>query len=525
MGKEKIKYISKNVVSAEDSREIEDITKKRDIQFPSEHLGFFRSIYAEIEKPNLNSIRLGREAVEKALPSLIGAQVNFSHIQGLICGAILDATLNENDEIEILYSFYKGVYPDEYAQSIELAKEGELSISFELLSESDSQEHLADGTVRLNDITFTGCGHLMSEAPACPSAKIFEYAKAVKNRVSQYSDKELVFASQITKTCDEILSKDKKEDETFYYYVTTNKDQHFHATKEDLDGKGITVGTFGDGVEKHEHKIVDGQVQATKKHAHAIIRDYVWAKEEDILAKQIKKEKNQGGNKKVTEEQKTKIEEIRAELGDFAKEISDEDLLDESKVAEIRKEKKVKDDEKKSDLEKAQAKIVELEAKVEELETSLEAKDSEIEAVRENAEKIGKTKVQLKDNKFAKDFTDEDLLDDEKVTKAIQDQKDAEIVATRKEELKDNDYAKDFSDEDYLNDDKVELAEVKKEKDELEANGGKKKDKKKASKKDENDSDMNTGGDADTKDDYKKVMASIRKDKTDKKETMKVYTK
>jgi len=158
--------------------------------------------------------------------------------------------------------------------------------------------------------------------------------------------------------------------------------------------------------------------------------------------------------------------------------------------------------------------------KVEELENSLEAKSSEIEAVRENAEKIGKTKVQLKDNEYAKDFTDEDYLDDEKVEKAIQDQKDSETVAERKEELKENEYAKDFKDEDYLNDDKVELAKVKQEKDELAKTKNKQ-----IAKKEEKEEDMTIGNDNDKETDYDKVVASMRKQKKEQFKSQKVYEK
>jgi len=252
-----------------------------------------------------------------------------------------------------------------------------------------------------------------------------------------------------------------------------------------------------------------------------------------------KDESKQGGNAKVelTEEQKAKIEELRAEFGESAKDIKDEDLLDETVVAELRKEVEETTEEATEETTETEEKseetveeteeepkaeeqateetdesklkeeiaykvdsveirtfsleekdgvetvvtntqtwtttdwnsMLEAKAKVEELEKSLEAKDSEIESIRTNAELVGKTKVQLSENEFAKDFTDEDFLDEEKVTKAIQDKKDSELLAERKEELKENEYAKDYSDEDYLNDDKVELAKVKKEKDELEA--------------------------------------------------------
>ena len=145
--KEKIKFQSKQIISVEeDSREIIDIAKKRDIKIPSVHLGFFKTIYAKIEEANLNGIRLAKKAVEDGMPGLIGSQVNFEHLgAGFVMGNILDAWINtETDEIEVVYSMFKSLYPDEYEQSIELAKEGKLSVSFELLAEKESQEALKD---------------------------------------------------------------------------------------------------------------------------------------------------------------------------------------------------------------------------------------------------------------------------------------------------------------------------------------------------------------------------------------------
>ena len=127
----------------------------------------------------------------------------------------------------------------------------------------------------------------------------------------------------------------------------------------------------------------------------------------------------------------------------------------------------------------------------------------------------------MKDNEFTKDFKDEDYLDDEKVEKAIQYQKDKEVITQRKEELKDNEYAKDFKDEDYLNDDKVELAKVKAEKDVL-ATG---KENHNASEENQ-DEDMNTGETGKgNKITYNEVMASIRQKNSENAPKQKVYTR
>ena len=706
----KEKFFAKSVKIAEETDRIKELAEKIGIILPSSHTALLQAIYAPINSANLNGIRLAKHAVEKALPGLISAQANMEHFgKNWMIGIILSAFINDNNEIEIIFSFAKNLFPEEYERAIELIQSGDLSTSFELLAETDDQEHLADGTVLLNSIDFQGVGLLLDNPPAYPGAKVHSYAKLIKERLSHIDDKELICASVI-KTCDKILSEQHPDEITeepiLWTTVTSRVDRHIHVIKIDLDGNGESKGTFGDNEEPHIHQIANFQIQLKAGHAHRILEELLAKRKEEIkaikwgtetnnfpndsfaiiepaflngetanrkarhlpfkdrngrfdltnyrialdkvnrispvtdsitteelrekakeeldkhnpnitektdggshiifpkdhpkvkdnkdhfpisdvnqarnalarvaqfdsvpswydgtlseLVKAVKNavrknfpsievsinSKTQGGVKLMTQAEKETIKALREELGDFAKDVKDEDLLDKTVVAELRKEKEAtkadenkegdskadsKDDkdsndeakvdanknQEKSDSEKAQDRIKELEGKIEELENTLEAKDSEIETVRENAETIGKTKVQLKDNKFAKDFKDEDYLDDEKVEKAIQDQKDSETVAKRKEELKDNKYATDFKDEDYLNDDKVELVKVKQEKDTLES----KKDKVDASKNIDEE-DMETGDTS--KGSYKEVIASIRKNRNENSKKQKIYTR
>ncbi len=608
----KEKFYATSVKIAEETERIIEVAEKLGMVLPSTHTALFQSVYSPIDSPNLNGVILAKDAVEKALPGLISAQSNLEHLgQGFMTGIILDAFINDSNEIEIIFSFAKNLYPDEYLRAIELMQTGDLSVSFELLAERESQEHLENGDVRIHEIDFQGVGLLLDNPPAYPGAKVFKFAKECKERLATIPSKELICASQVAEKCDKILATEHDDpiplDEILWTTITTRVDRHIHVVKIDIEGNGESKGTFGDNEESHVHKIVNYQIQAKAGHAHRLIEELLAKRKEQIqankwssdifnkfpdssfaviepaflngktgnilarhlpfktrdgrfdltnyrialdkvneilpvtdsitveeLRKQAKEEldkfkedaiqaqKKQGGVKSMTEEQKQLIVKLREELGDFAKDVKDEDLLNETVVAELRKEKeekaKTEANEKKSDLEKANDRITELEAKIEELENSLEAKGSEIESVRENAEKIGQTKTQLKDNDFAKDFSDEDYLDDEKIAKAIQDQEDSQTVAERKEELKDNEYVKDFKDEDYLNEDKVELAKVKAEKDEL----AKTKDKKTAKK--END-DMNTGAsnDNDEGTPYEKVIANLRQKNKETYKSQTVY--
>lgn len=440
--KEKIKFEAQSVTSAEASKDIIDIVKKRGISYPSDHLGFFKTVYARIETANRNGVRLARKAVEEALPGLVGAQTNFEHLRaGFLCGAILDAKINDNDEIEVVYSFFKSIYPEEYEQSLELMEEGKLSVSFELLADRDTQEKLEDGTVRLNDISFIGMGHLMEEDPAEPTARVFEFAKRVKNRVSHFPEKDLVMASKIEKACDNVLAEQHDEKEPEIYLVTTNVDNHFHLAKIDWDGNGETITTNGTDDTNHTHRVVNWQIQESDAHAHQIL-DSIMATLKEIKAKRNMKnveKKQKTEESKLNEEDKKKVDEIRAELGDVVAEASDEDLLNEEKVEAFRKQKEDAEKaskEEDSELEKANERIKELEAEIATLKSTLEAKDSEIEAVRENAEKIATLKIEMKDNPHVADFSDEDYLDESKVeqarTKKERDDLKAEVEALKK---------------------------------------------------------------------------------------------
>lgn len=571
MAKQNIKFRSSQIVSAgEDSTEIIDIAQKRGIQIPSTHLGFFKTVYAKIEEPNLNKIRLAKDAVYKALPGLIGSQVNFEHLgAGFLCGTILDSWINEVDEIEVVYSFYKSIYPDEYEQSIELAKKGKLAVSFELLSERESQEFLSDGTVRLNDIDFQGMGHLMMNPPACPQAKIYEFASQCKERLSQIEDRELVCALQIEEACNDILEQGAKWQtkyintlpnssfaviEPAYLKGETDNKQARHLPFKDENGK-IDLPHYRNALARVNQILPVTDSISTEELRNQAQKEL--DKHKDVL-KAENNETKQGGQSTVTEEQKQKIAELRAELGDFAKEISDEDLLNEAVVAELRKEVEAKKAEVTSPAQEQtafkevveinktietndngeqrtvvettvveqtidwKAKAEELEVKVKELEASLKSKESEIETIRANSELIGKRKVELKDNAYVKEFSNEDYLSEEKINKAIQDQKNAEILISRKDALKDNDFAKDFSDEDYLNNDKVELAKIKKEKIELEAKIPQTKEVIVASET-EKVVPMPTGTPDVTENSYDEVMASVRKESKEKRDAQRVY--
>jgi hypothetical protein len=425
----KHKFFAKSVKVAVQTDRILETANRVGIVLPSTHTALFSSVYSPIEETNDNGVRLSSEAVNKALPGIIGAQTNLEHLgYGWIVGLILDAWVNSNNEIEIIYSFAKNIYVNEYVLALEKMQKGELAVSFELLSNTNSQEHLPDGTVILNDIDFQGVGMLINETPAYKNAITYEVANQYKDRIEQNKEN-LVFASKIIETCNQVLAEEVEEEflDIKWTTITTRDDQHIHVVQIDMNGDGESVGTYGDDEKQHVHKIVNYQIQETDKHAHRILEELLAKRKEEVL-NMTKTPK--GGEIQMNEEQIAKVAEIRAELGDLVAEFKDEDLLVEEKVEEVRKAKldaekateEVKEDENepeaKSDLDVAEEKIVELQTKVDELTATLEAKDSEIAEVSANAQKIGQLKVELKDNEYVADFKDEDYLDEAKLEKA-----------------------------------------------------------------------------------------------------------
>lgn len=191
----------------------------------------------------------------------------------------------------------------------------------------------------------------------------------------------------------------------------------------------------------------------------------------------------------MTEEQKTLVAQLRAELEGYLPEnISDDDLLVEAKVEEIRKVKTDAKAKEQADLEaKAKADAeAQKDAKIVELEATVEAQKKELETVKAENETFKAEK------------------------KAREDQAKAEKLASIKAEMKDNEFAKDFSDEDYFNDAKVKEAKILKENAVLKAeNANLKKKGKTDEKASQNDATLPTGEGQDNEENPRKLIAKI----------------
>lgn len=545
MNRQNIELTAKIVAS--DTQELYDLAASKGIILPHPSLGIFKSILAEIEKPNANGVRLGKDATVNAIDTLIGTQINRNHLRaGNVLGHIIDSSISGGD-IEIVCIFFKDIYQDEYAEAMDLFKENELTMSFELSADVQSQDKLQDGTKRLNDYYFTGAGLLFGVAPACKKARVYEMA--TKNLYNQLNveRQSLIFAnsqktkksimdilSLMTRKAEEITVEETDAQEP----ISETEDATKWTTKfiNDLPNSSFAViePAYLDGKTDNKnarhlpYKNASGEIDLPH-YRNALARanqikpvtDSIST--EDLRKKAVEelnkhrdvlKSSENKGETIMNEEQKNLILALRTELGDYLpKETKDEDLLVEAKVAEFRKIKedaiKAKEEADKKVADEAANPVEEIktETTVPVAEAKAEETDIEVKAdvvntpdnmapsttVREETTKVtdtvdptaGTEKVTVEttckvtqdgqpvaENKSVSEtvytYAQVEAIKAEYEQKLVA--KDAEIVkiketadklATSKLSLKDNEFAKDFTDADYLDDTKVENAKLK----------------------------------------------------------------
>jgi len=185
------------IVEAAEDKELIDAASKLGIVLPSPDLAVLKTVYAEIDKVNLNGVVLSRKAVEAGLLTLIGKQMNWEHLGAYnVCGYIINSSIKE-DKIEIIAVVFKSLFPEEFDIVQEKFKKGTLAVSFEIWNVDPTTHQsvvseLADGNVEINPIIFHGCGLLLTSAPACPKAKI--YKLLAKKEEDKSFTEDLVFA-------------------------------------------------------------------------------------------------------------------------------------------------------------------------------------------------------------------------------------------------------------------------------------------------------------------------------------------
>lgn len=493
---QQLKFFAKAEIAKENLANT--IAKKAGIALPSSHLAILVASLAPLDKPNKNGVRLSKEASEKFLKTIHQAQVNFSHNGAwFVNGAVIDEWIDyESQETKVAFTFYKELYPKEYTKLLEAQTEGTLGISFELLADMDATDKLNDGTVLVNSFEYTGIGLLGvidDKSPAYEKGRIHEFASTLKDRVNNCSYKELIHAELILDNCKTVLDSKASEVSTTNYLLCTS------GTSSDSN-ISITLENETTEIDDEQNKILSDE------EIEEFISEMRKTKKKPENKKKWKKD--QGGEKPMTEEQKNLVAQIRAELDGFIpKELKDEELLDEKKVAEYRQAKLDAEKAKKEADEKAAKVSAESKSLSQETYTTVKTykDDGSVETMNTKdcmykfVDSEGKTQTEhvMTNEAMVQMYSEEQLKANETKISELESEvlrlksemeiKDKELNDFREEKaarleaekkakieeikatLKENKYVADFKDEDFLNADKVENAKVLQERDDLKA--------------------------------------------------------
>lgn len=432
-----------------DNTGLEEIIKSAGIEYPHESLGFFKTIYAELEKTNKNGVMLA-DSVREQVPQLVATQINFEHRrENNVCGSIIGAWVNDNNQIEVAFSFYKSIYNYEYEMALELLKENRLSVSFELMVDDSDVENLSNGVRKLHAVSFDGMGLLMSNSPACKNAIVYEQAD-----IDKLKKQDLVFASKLEETKNEINKEEEVDKKANEALLAKQKENIISEFGEEL------VADWTD-----EDFLNEDKINALREENKAEEE----TKEEES-AKEDKEEASEEEAKTVVKTEQVEEYDEKGEKVETKKTVEQ----DGEKVVETKDTHEVVYSQEDVDAIKA------------EYEEKLKTKEEEMATIKENAEVIAKLKVEL--GEFAKDFTDEDFLNEDKVTIARLRKENAELKGENTFESASEKDSKEDSEE--AKEEEKPKEEVKEEKEVEEKAEAEKEEEKKAEEKKEEEPEV-----------------------------------
>lgn len=456
---------------------IKNTIKKLNVPYPNESLGFMHAIFAKFEEPNGNKVLLA-DSVKDDVPTLKFTQANYNHKReyGPILGCILDAWVNEDtNEIEIVFSFYKTLYPELWQEANDLLDKGKLTVSFELTVSKNNIELLNGGVRKLNKVNFEGVGILFNVKPAYKNAFVLETALQRISNMLNEETQELIYAnaqeiSTFWTQIGEQLQKALQDKQTGGNDIMDKKtnDALMAKFKEEITKElgEEAVKTWSDEQWESElQKRANPEEQTNKENFTEQTPSE--ASEKTKADVPITTPAEEAKEEKIVEAEKTtvKTEEQMTTTTTYDNETKIETITREGERVVMRDGKEVYRTKIMEDqvYNYAQVEAIksEYENKLKEKDVTISAKEEKITFLKENAKKVIEIRSELGD--FVKDLSDEDLLDESKVNTAKSLKDNAEKIVNLKTELKDNEFAKDFKDEDYLNNDKVENAKLKKE--------------------------------------------------------------
>lgn len=412
--------------SANLDKEMESKIYGYGLQYPNPDLAFFKTRYLKLNVANKNGIRAYEQEVKQGLPTIRGKQINFDHKgKHFICGWLLDGKI-EDDHMVVYGAFFKSAFKEDFQTIKELFKKKKLFVSFEIHRyDEEGKEVLSsigDGTYKITDIVFSGCGLLVKEKPAHPTAQVLkllasenillqvekiaeDYAKKLDDSIiyaemfmgGEKMSKELFESYEVIVALDEDLEMDDKFEEQLIAEI--EGEDLINDDGEIIEAKKITY-QQRKGLKDTDFAVIV-YVKNKKTGGKRKIRMYPIQDEAHVrnaLAR-LGQEKPQATLKKLG----VSVEKVRQKILRRAKQLNMTTLLEryKSSVDEIEKEDKAvaeKVEEKIEDVKAEEKKEDKVEDKKEEkIESENKVEDKKNEEI-ENKDK--KEDVEAKDKKI-----------------------------------------------------------------------------------------------------------------------------
>jgi hypothetical protein len=159
----------------QDDKEIEDVTKRHNIDVGND-LAILKIEYAYTDRFNKNGCRLPKDEVIKALGSIKGRILDEDHLRKAVRGFMIEGKV-VGSTIIVYAAFFKSSFPERYDLLKEMISQKELAVSFEAYGK---RNFVNANQFDLVDISFAGCGLLYTTNPAFEGARVLEAAKVTE---------------------------------------------------------------------------------------------------------------------------------------------------------------------------------------------------------------------------------------------------------------------------------------------------------------------------------------------------------
>jgi len=386
--------------AGKDDVELKEIGKKYGLDLPSPDIAVFKGLYAYVELENKNKCLLPKEEVEKALTTLRGKAVDIDHLRRNTVGTWLGAEL-VGDEIISYGTFWKENYSEEYDEFKDMMEKSGVAISFEAWGDREMKD---DNSYNLTNIHFAGGALLKDTKPAFAGAGVLEFAKVMDTGMTNKKDieKARYYTFEMESIWNRIYDIENP--------ITKQKGMWDIQSIDFINNKVVVQDMSEESGTILEVDLTPRVKETTKEIKQITLRDNAKSKE------------NAREGEKVMEE---KLSELQTELASLQAKITELEAAAKSKDEEVAslktkmEESSVEIKAKSDELEAAKAKLAEVEA----------AKQAEVEAA--NKKLVEERKSELVD--FAKDMTDEQLLDSKEYEIAKLRKEKAELLKANQE--------------------------------------------------------------------------------------------